>query len=285
VQLGGHLVKAIAWMGGALLSFTAMAISVRELSSGMHAFEMLFIRSAIGVVILTVVLWATGWKTLRTKRMVGHLFRNAVHFTGQVLWIFGITLLPLATVFAIEFTTPIWGALLAVAFLGERMNRGRWVALAFGFFGILVILRPGLATISTGALIMLACALFFGATNVITKWLTRSERPVAIVFYMVVMQTLFGAVASVFVWTPVATDAWAWLILLAITGLTAHYSLARALSVADASFVMPFEFLRLPLIGGTGFLLYGEAIEPATFLGAVLIFSGTYFSLRHESRR
>jgi drug/metabolite transporter (DMT)-like permease len=112
VQLGGHLVKAIAWMGGALLSFTAMAISVRELSSGMHAFEMLFIRSAIGVVILTVVLWATGWKTLRTKRMVGHLFRNAVHFTGQVLWIFGITLLPLATVFAIEFTTPIWGRLI-----------------------------------------------------------------------------------------------------------------------------------------------------------------------------
>ncbi len=238
MQLGGHLVKAIAWMGGALLSFTVMAISVRELSSGMHAFEMLFIRSAIGVVILTVVLWATGWKTLRTKRMVGHLFRNAVHFTGQVLWIFGITLLPLATVFAIEFTTPIWGAVLAVAFLRERMNRGRWMALGLGFIGILVILRPGLAAVSTGAMIMLACALFFGATNVITKWLTRSERPVAIVFYMVVMQTLFGAVASVFVWTPVAADAWPWLFLMAITGLTAHYSLARALSVADASFVM-----------------------------------------------
>lgn len=285
MQLGSHLVKAIAWMGGALLSFTVMAISVRELSSGMHAFEMIFIRSAIGVAILAVILWATGWQPLRTKRIAGHLFRNAVHFTGQVLWIFGITLLPLATVFAIEFTTPIWGAILAVAVLRERMNRGRWVALGLGFIGILVILRPGLAAVGSGALIMLACSLFFGATSVITKWLTRSEQPVAIVFYMALMQTLFGAVASVFVWTPVAVDAWPWLILLAITGLTAHYSLTRALSVADASFVMPFEFLRLPLIGGTGFLLYGESLELATFLGAALIFSGTYYSLRHESRR
>ena len=284
MQLGGHLVKAIAWMGGTLLSFTVMAISVRELSSGMHAFEMLFIRSAIGVVILTVILWATGWQVLRTRRIVGHLFRNAVHFTGQVLWIFGITLLPLATVSAIEFTTPVWGAILAVAFLGERMNRGRWVALALGLAGILVILRPGMATVSSGAVIMLFCALFFGATNIITKWLTRSDGALAIVFYMVVMQTLFGAVTSLFVWAPIATGDWPWLILLAVTGLTAHFSLTRALAAADASFILPFEFLRLPLIAGMGFLLYSEAIEVTTLLGAALIFSGTTYSLRYESR-
>lgn len=285
MQLKGHLVKAIAWMGGALLSFTFMAVSVRELSAGMHAFEMLFIRSAIGVAILTVVVWATGWQALRTRRVGGHFLRNIVHFAGQTFWIFGITLLPLATVSAIEFTTPIWGAILAVAVLGERMNRGRWVALALGFVGILVILRPGVATVSAGALIMLACAFCFGATNVITKWLTHSERPLGILFYMVVMQTLFGAVASIFVWTPVEAGDWPWLVLLGITGLTAHYSLTSALSMADASFVMPFEFLRLPLVAAIGFLLYAEAIEPATFLGAALIFSGTYYSLRHESRR
>ena len=217
--------------------------------------------------------------------MGGHVLRNIVHFAGQTFWIFGITLLPLATVSAIEFTTPVWGAILAVAVLGERMNRGRWVALALGFVGILVILRPGVATVSAGALIMLACAVCFGATNVITKWLTHSERPLSILFYMVVMQTLFGAVASIFVWTPVDAGDWPWLVLLGVTGLTAHYSLTSALSMADASFIMPFEFLRLPLVAAIGFLLYAEAIEPATFLGAALIFSGTYYSLRHESRR
>ena len=285
MHLGGHLVKAIAWMGGALVSFTVMAVSVRELASAMHAFEMLFIRSAIGVAILAVVFSATSWRALKTKRIAGHVLRNTLHFTGQVLWIFGIALLPLATVFAIEFTTPMWGAVLAVAFLGERMNRGRWLSLVLGFAGILVIVRPGLEGISTGAAIMLVCAVFFGATSVTTKWLTRSDRPVAIIFYMVAIQTLLGAVASAFVWTPVETGDWPWLILLGITGLTAHYALANALSVADASFVMPLDFLRVPLIAATGYLLYAESIEPATLLGAVLIFSGTYYSLRHESRR
>ena len=284
MQPEGHLLKAIAWMGGALVSFTVMAVSVRELSPTMHAFEMLFIRSAIGVAILSVLLSATGWQALWTKRMAGHVLRNGLHFTGQVLWIFGITLLPLATVFAIEFTTPMWGVLLAVAFLGERMTQGRWVALALGFAGILVIVRPGLEGISSGAAIMLVCAVFFGATSVTTKWLTRSDRPVAIIFYMVAMQTLLGAAASAFVWTPVETGDWPWLILMGITGLTAHYALANALSAADASFVMPFDFLRVPLIAATGYLLYAESIEPATLLGAVLIFSGTYYSLRYETR-
>lgn len=285
MHLGGHPVKAIAWMGVALLSFTVMAVSVRELASGMHAFEMLFIRSAVGLAIMSAILSATGWQAFKTERIAGNFLRNALHFTGQVLWIFGITLLPLATVFAIEFTTPMWGAVLAVAFLGERMNRGRWVALALGFAGILVIVRPGLEGVSTGALIMLICAVFFGATSVTTKWLTRSDHAATIVFYMVAIQTLLGAIASVFVWTPIESDAWPWLVLLGITGLTAHYALTRALSLADASFVMPFDFLRVPLIAVTGYLLYAESIEPATFLGAVLIFSGTYYSLWYESRK
>lgn len=285
MQLGGHLVRAIAWMGAALLSFTVMAVSVRELASDMHAFEMLLIRSAIGVAILAVIFSVTGWRALRTRRIAGHLLRNVLHFTGQVFWIFGITLLPLATVFAIEFTTPMWGALLAVAVLGERMNRGRWVALGLGFAGILAIVRPGLEGVGSGVVVMLVCAVFFGATSVTTKWLTRSDSPLAITFYMVAMQTLLGAAASAFVWTPVEADAWPWLVLLGITGLTAHYALTRALSLADATFVMPFDFLRLPLIAATGYLLYAESVEPATFLGAVLIFSGTYYSLRYESRK
>lgn len=284
MPLGGHLARAVAWMGVALLSFTVMAVSVRELAA-MHAFEMLFVRSAVGLAIMTAIVSTTGWRALETKNLVGNFLRNGLHFTGQVLWIFGITLLPLATVFAIEFTTPMWSAVLAVAILGERMNRGRWIALGLGFTGILVIVRPGIAGVSSGALIMLVCAVFFGATSVATKWLTRSDRPVTIVFYMVAIQTLLGAVASVFVWTPIGAGDWPWLILLGITGLTAHYALTNALSVADASFVMPLDFLRVPLIAAAGYLLYAESIDPATLFGAALIFSGTYYSLRFESRR
>ena len=276
--------RAIAWMVGALASFLVMAISVRELSAGMHAFEMLFLRSAIGVAILAAVLSVRGWGRVRTRRLGGHLARNLVHFAGQTLWIVGIALLPLATVAALEFTTPIWGVFLAVLFLGERMNRGRWLALALGILGILVILRPGVTVVSAPALLMLVCTFCFGATNAITKWLTRSDTPLAIVFYMVLMQTLIGALATAFVWTPIAAGDWPFLVLLGLTGLSAHYALTHALAAADAAFIMPFEFLRLPFVALIGFLVYAEDFELAVLIGAALIFAGTTYSLHQERR-
>jgi drug/metabolite transporter (DMT)-like permease len=277
--------KAIAWMVGALVSFLVMAVSVRELSAEMHAFEMLFLRSAIGVAVLAAVLSVKGLGRVRTRRLGGHLLRNLIHFAGQTLWIVGIALLPLATVAAIEFTTPIWGIFLAVLFLGERMNRGRWVALAFGILGILVILRPGISVVSTAALLMLGCTFCFGATNAMTKWLTRSDTPLAIVFYMVLMQTLIGALATIFVWTPIAAGDWPYLVLLGLTGVSAHYALTHAFANADAAFIMPFEFLRLPFVALIGFLVYAEGFEAAVLIGAVLIFAGNIYSLRQESQR
>lgn len=284
--------KAIAWMIASLLSFAVMAVSVRELTGEMHAFQMLFIRSALGVLILLPVLsqhsrryGGRRWRQIRFTYLPGHGLRNVIHFTGQVLWIIGIGLLPLATVSAIEFTSPLWGGLLAVLFLGERMNAGRLAAFALGFAGILVIVRPGLSEVSDGILIMLACAFFFGATGAVTKWLTRRETALSITFYMVLMQTVFGAVASTFVWQPIALEHLPWLLLMAVTGLSAHYSLTSALAAADATFIMPLDFLRLPVVAVVGFLLYAEPFELFTLLGALIIFSGNYISLTYESRR
>jgi len=282
------LLKAIAWMIGALTSFTVMTVSVRELTGEMHAFQMLFIRSTIGVLILLPIITRSGrggWSQIRRRYLPGHALRNVIHFAGQVLWIFGIALLPLATVSAIEFTSPLWAGLLAVLLLGERMNRGRLTAFVLGFLGILVIVRPGLVEVSEGIFIMLACAFLFGATGATTKWLTRRETALAIIFYMVLMQAAFGAVASVFVWQPVVAEHAPWLALMAVTGLSAHYCLTSALAEADATFIMPLEFLRLPLVALVGFLLYAEAFELMTLLGALVIFSGNYVSLRYETRR
>lgn len=281
--------KAIAWMVGALTSFAVMAISVRELTGEMHAFQMLFIRSTIGVLILAAILSrggpGGGWSQIRLAHLRGHGLRNVIHFTGQVLWIIGIGLLPLATVSAIEFTSPLWGGLLALLFLGERLNRGRIAAFALGFIGILMIVRPGFIEVGEGVVVMLVCAFFFGATGAVTKWLTRHETALAIIFFMVVMQAAFGAVASLFVWQPVTLEHVPWLVLLAVTGLTAHYCLTSALAEADATFIMPLEFLRLPLVTVVGYLLYAEAFEPMILIGALIIFSGNYASLRYETRQ
>lgn len=281
--------KAIAWMVGALCSFAIMAVSVRELTGEMHAFQMLFIRSCLGVLILLPILSLRGrgggWQQIRCDHLAGHTLRNVIHFTGQVLWIFGIGLLPLATVSAIEFTSPLWAGVLAVLFLGERLNRGRLIAFVLGFVGILVIVRPGFIDVGEGIVIMLVCAFFFGATGAVTKWLTRRETALAIIFYMVLMQAVFGAVASLFVWQPVTLAHTPWLALMAVTGLSAHFCLTSALAEADATFIMPLEFLRLPMVATIGYLLYAEDFEAATLLGALIIFSGNYVSLRYETRR
>lgn len=288
MQPASSPLKAIAWMIGTLASFAAMAVSVRELTGEMHAFQMLFIRSGLGVLILLPLITRSrrgGWHQIRGRFLAGHSLRNVIHFTGQVLWIIGIGLLPLATVSAIEFTSPLWGGLLAVLFLGERLNRGRAIAFVLGFVGILVIVRPGLIEVSDGILIMLGCAFFFGATGAVTKWLTRQETALAIIFYMVAMQAVFGAVASVFVWQPLHIEQAPWLLLMAVTGLSAHFCLTSALAEADATFIMPLEFLRLPVLAVVGFLLYAEPFELKILLGALIIFSGNYISLHFEARR
>lgn len=279
--------KAIAWMTGALLSFATMTVSIRELTGEMHAFQMLFIRSVIGIVILLPIIARSrlGWSQVGPRYFAGHLLRNVIHFTGQVLWIFGIALLPLATVSAIEFTSPLWAGALAMLFLGERMTPGRAAAFVLGFVGILVVVRPGVVEISEGIVIMLVCAFFFGATGAVTKWLTRRQTAVAITFYMVLMQAVFGAAASAFVWQPLTLQQAPWLLLMGVTGLSAHFCLTSALAEADATFVMPLEFLRLPVVALAGFLLYAEAFQLEILLGALIIFSGNYISLWYETRR
>ena len=282
-----QLLKATAWMMGTLASFAAMAVAVRELSADMGTFEILFFRSLIGLAILFPLVAWRGRGTVRTTRPRLQVVRNLFHFGGQSGWIYGIAHLPLAEVFAIEFTTPIWVALLAVMFLGERMTGGRIVAVVFGFTGALVILRPGVGIVDPAALVVLAASLGFAITNVLTKQLTNTDPPLAILFYMTIVQLPLSLSLSLWLedWTNPGFGHAPWLLLVAVTGLSAHYCMARALAHGDATIVIPLDFVRLPLIAVVGFVFYAESLELAILLGAVLIFAGNYYSILTESRR
>jgi drug/metabolite transporter (DMT)-like permease len=276
--------RGALWMVGALSSFSLMAIAVRELSGTMGSFQILFLRSLVSLVLVVAVLPYYGLGPLRTRRFGLHVVRNLFHFGGQYAWVYAIALLPLATVFAIEFTMPVWTAPLAMALLGERLNRGRIVMLVMGVGGILIILKPGAAPISHAALVMLAGAFAYGATMVATKRLTASESPLAILFYMSVVQVPIGLVPALSSWVvPALRDA-PWIFATGACGLSAHYCMTRAFRIADATLVVPIDFLRLPLIAVVGALVYGEPVEITTFIGAAVIFAGTYYSLRRESR-
>jgi drug/metabolite transporter (DMT)-like permease len=276
---------AALWMTGALLSFTAMAIAGRELSDTMSTFEILFLRSAVSLAIVVAFLPRLGMGAIRTRHLGMHLFRNIVHFGAQFGWFLGISLLPLATVFALEFTIPIWSAALAVIFLGEKLNRGRIIAIVLGFGGVLVILRPGSEAIDIASLAVLGAAFGYAVSYIATKKLTQWDTPFVIIFYMNLIQLPFGLAPALFDWvTPVTADI-PWILLVGVTGLTAHYSVTKAFMLADATLILPIDFLRLPLISVVGFLFYSEGVDLALFVGAIVIFAGNYYNIRLESRR
>jgi drug/metabolite transporter (DMT)-like permease len=272
--------RAALWMSGALASFMAMAIGGRQLAAELTTFQILFFRSLVGLAAVAILLQRSGWAQVRTHVFRTHLFRNITHFAGQYGWFYGLALIPLTEVFAIELTMPIWTAVLATFMLGERMNRLRALAVAVGFAGVLVVLRPGFAVVNPAALAVLGSAAAYATSHVFTKRLSGTETPLAIIFYMTVIQLPLGLVPSLPDWVWPSAAMWPWVMVVALTALSAHYCLARAFRLADATVVVPMDFLRLPLIALLGLLLYGEELKIWVVLGACIILFAAWLNLR-----
>ena len=279
------ILKAALWMLGALASFSLMAIAGRELSAELSTWQILALRSAIGVVVVLLVASRVGWHHLATAQPGLQVIRNLGHFVGQFGWFYGLALLPLAQVFALEFTSPIWSALLAPLLLGERITPLRAAVIAIGFAGILIVIRPGLVPISTGAVAVLVAALGFAFAYVLTKRLTRTDSALAVVFYMSQVQLPLGMVPALFDWVMPSVHLYPWIAVVGVAGLTAHFCMARAFREADAVVVVPMDFLRLPLIAVTGLLVYGEPLEFWVLAGAAVIFAGNFLNVWAESRK
>jgi drug/metabolite transporter (DMT)-like permease len=281
------LLFAVLWMTGALLSFSAMAVAVRMLSGTLKVMEILAIRNAGGLAML-LALAAFDRSHLDgvwTRRLPLHLVRNTVHFGGQVLWALGVTLLPLATVFALEFTVPAHTIALSAVFLRERLTAGRVGVVICGFVGVLVILRPGLESFQPAAFLVLAAAVGFAVALTQTKALTATESTFTILFWMNVVQlplNLMGSDVRSYLalgaahLVPVAA--------VALSGLASHFCLTQAFRHGDASLVVPMDFMRVPLIAVVGWQFYGERLDAFVFLGAGLIVAGVVANLRAEAR-
>jgi len=272
-------------MSGAVLSFCAMAVAARQLLQHLGIFEILSFRTAIALLIVLAVTLRTGIATLKTRRFGVHFWRNGVHLGGQVSWVYAIGVLPLATVFAIEFTAPIWTAIMAVLFLGEHMNRGRAVMLALGLAGVLVILRPGLGVFQPASLVMLLGSLLYAIQFIGTKKLSSTESPMAVLFWMSLIQTPVCLLAALPGWIMPAMADLPWLLAMGVGSFTAHYCMTRAMKLADAMVIVPVDYFRLPLIAVVGAVFYAEPFDPLVFLGAGMIFAGVWFSLANERRR
>lgn len=278
---------AAAWMMGAVAAFTLMAVAGRMVRDQLDTFEILAFRSLIGVAIIAVVLSLRGgWGAVSLRRPGLHLTRNVTHFVAQNLWFHALFTIPLAQVFALEFTAPLWVLILAPFLLGERLTRVRALSAALGFLGILIIVRPGAAGISAGVGAAALAAVGFALTYICTKKLTAVATASCILWWMSVMQAVMG-LACAGLEGRIALPSGAalpWVLVLGATGLGAHYCIARALQLAPATVVMPFDFLRLPVIAVVGLLLYGEPVGLALVAGSALILAGNYLNLRAANR-
>ncbi len=269
-------------MTGTLVSFVGMAIGGRELSLELDTFQILFFRSLIGLIILCLVLLKKGWHLAKTRHFSLHLLRNISHFGGQFGWFYGIAHLPLSEVFAIEFTLPVWTAILATLILKEHMTLPRFFAVVFGIVGMFVILRPGMGVLNPISLIVLASAVCFGLSHTLTRRIVWFDHPITILFYMTLIQLPFGFFFSINDWNSVSFSMWPWLIIVGITALTAHYCMARAFAIADATIVVPLDFLRLPLIAVIGYLFYNEMLDMFVLIGAFIMLFGNFINIRAE---
>ena len=273
--------KAAFWMGGSITCFIVMSVAGRTLTAQLDVFQVMEMRSVIGFfMLLPLVFAAGGFSAMRTQRPMLHVGRNVAHYAGQFAWLAALGMIPLAELVAIEFTTPFWTAVLAVMFLGERMNVRKLGAIALGFAGVAVIVRPGLSTIEPGHLVMLAGAVGFGVSAVTVKLLTRTDSVVRIIFWMLVIQSIIGLVPAIRVWQTPSAELWPAILVISFAGSFAHYCLARALVHGEATVVMPMDFLRLPLMGLVGWLVYAERLDVYAAVGAVLILAGNLLTLR-----
>ncbi|SMX50843.1 DMT family transporter [Maliponia aquimaris] len=280
--------RGCLWMTGAIASFTVMAIAGRAVSLDLDTFEIMLYRSLIGIVLVVAVARMAGTLGHITRRRMGtHLLRNLFHFSGQNLWFYSITVIPLAQVFALEFTSPFWVMLLSALILSERLTPNRIAAAVLGFVGILIVTRPSPDTLEFGQLTAALAAIGFAGSAVYTRLLTRTERITCILFWLTVMQATFGLICAGFdgdIALPAATSL-PWVALISIAGLVAHFCLTTALSLAPATVVMPIDFARLPVIALVGVALYAEALDPLVLLGALVIFGANYGNIWFETRR
>ena len=273
----------MVWMMGAIASFCTMAIGARQLSGQLDTFEVLTLRCVVGlIIIMGIIYWRRQPELFITQRTKTHLYRNLFHFYGQASWFFALGLSPLAQVFAIEFTVPIWVMLIAAIFLGESITWRKFISVTLGLLGVIVVIRPGMSMLTSGSIIMLFGAVGFAVGLVFNKSLVRTEHPLTIVFYMSLMQLPINTMLTGGDWTMPTPINWIWIVVVGAMGISAHFCASKAMQSMEVSTLIALDFLRLPIIALLGMWLFHEAFDWWVLLGGAVMILGNIIGLRRK---
>ena len=270
-------VRGAIWMVLGGLSLIFLAIVIRGIQEKFNVLQMIFLRSVVSFIIILPWALRQNSRDIKTRRLPLHIFRNTIHYLGNVGWFIGVTLVTLADLQALQFTVPLFTILMAIIFLGEKVGVHRWTATCIGFIGALIIIRPGFIELSTGTIAVVLSAIFYAASQTSTKSLSNTDSPNAILFYMSIIFVPLSAIPAFYVWVTPGLGDLVPITLLGIFGYAAHACIIRAFAAADASYVMPFDFFRLPIAAIFGFILYQEWPDFWVWAGGATIFAATYY--------
>ncbi|MEP1197917.1 DMT family transporter [Tateyamaria sp.] len=276
--------RGILLMCLSTVAFSIMHGLVRFVSEVLPPFQIAFFRNIFGLAFLLPLLMRSRFAILRTKRIGLHALRGVVNVGAMLMFFTALSISPLAKVTALSFTAPIFMAILSVLILGERFRIYRWLAIFFGFLGMLIILRPGLVAIDIGALLVTASAALWAVAMVIIKILSRTESSVTIVAYMGIFLGLFSIGPAVWVWQPFGLETLAWMVVIGLFGSIAQMSLSQSLKETDPTALMPFDFLKLVWTALIGAWFFAEVPDIFTWIGAGVIFSSGVFIAFREKR-
>jgi drug/metabolite transporter (DMT)-like permease len=277
-------VRGALWMSGASVMIAFSASCVRHLSASFSPFELVFLRSVVGTLLLLPWMIRMGRRgTLRTTRFPLYMLRTGLTYAGMVCVFFGLANMPLGEVYALLFLVPLITIVLAVLMLKEHAGAQAWIACAVGFCGALIILRPGIIPVSLAAVAVLVTAVTYASTNICIKSLSRTDGPVQITIYGYLLALPLALGPALFVWrTPDWQDV-PWIVALGVFQTLAGLFHARSVQAADARVVQPFSFLRLPASVLLAWYLFAELPSHWTWLGAALIFASSYYVLYREA--
>jgi drug/metabolite transporter (DMT)-like permease len=276
-------IKGSLWMIGGVFSLTSMAIAGKEISLQIDTFEILFFRSVIGVsIILFFLIRKKLLHEINFKEIRTHLKRNIAHYTGQNLWLYALGSITLAEVTSLEFTMPIWIVLFSFLMLNEELNKYKILSVFIGFIGVLITVRPNVESINLGIIAAAISAIAFALTNIYTRRLTRTESTLTILFFLTTIQLIFGLVTSLLdgkLDLPTEENI-AWIVVIGLAGLAAHYCITTALSLAPPTVVAPIDLLRLPIAVLIGVIFYSEPGDTFVYIGAGLIIIANWINLK-----
>ncbi|KAF1721286.1 DMT family transporter [Pseudoxanthomonas wuyuanensis] len=278
-----HHFRAAALMLGSTMFFGLMVVSIRLASATLHTFEIAFFRNFFGLIVALPLLLRHGPGFLRTTQFPRYLFRCVIGICSMLAGFWAIGHLPLAQAVSLSYSTPLFVTIAAAAMLNEQVRARRWTAVLLGFIGVLIIVRPGTAEFSMGAIVAVLAAVLSSIVAIQIKQLSQTEPADRIVIYTTLLWVPMSLLPALSVWQWPQGITWLWVVAAGVMGTGGHMLWTRALKLGEVSALTPISFMQLPIVAVFGWWLFDESLDRWTLLGAGIIFAANAYIAHREA--